>query len=67
MKKLVLVAAMSVMLAGCDFSHTSPQTEAKATAVNAVQSIASVEKQLPDWIKDNTVTSPLEEIGRAHV
>ena len=63
MKKLVLIAAMSVMLAGCDFSHTSSfQTEAKATTANAVQSVASVEKQLPDWIKDSTVTSPLEAI-----
>ena len=59
----MLIAAMSVMLAGCDFSHTSScQTEAKATTANAVQSVASVEKQLPDWIKDNTVTSPLEAI-----
>ncbi|MEC6797157.1 Ivy family c-type lysozyme inhibitor [Photobacterium sp. S4TG1] len=63
MKKLVLVTAMSVMLAGCNFSYTpSAQTQAKATTANAGQSVASVEKQLPDWIKDSTVTSPLEAI-----
>lgn len=63
MKKLWLVAAISVMLVGCNSSHAvSSQTSANVAAANAVQSIASVEKQLPDWIKDDTVTSPLEAI-----
>ncbi|CEO40920.1 lysozyme inhibitor [Photobacterium kishitanii] len=65
MKKLLLVAAISVMLVGCNSSHTAlsqTSSNANAAASNAVQSIASVEKQLPDWIKDDTVTSPLEAI-----
>ncbi|MCD9521558.1 Ivy family c-type lysozyme inhibitor [Photobacterium carnosum] len=63
MKKLVLVAVISVMLVGCNNSHTSStQPSAKIVTTNAVQSIASVEKQLPDWIKDDMVTSPLEAI-----
>ncbi|KAE8177292.1 Ivy family c-type lysozyme inhibitor [Photobacterium carnosum] len=63
MKKLVLVAVISVMLVGCNNSHTSSaQPSAKIVTANEVQSIASVEKQLPDWIKDDMVTSPLEAI-----
>ncbi|MEC6831146.1 Ivy family c-type lysozyme inhibitor [Photobacterium toruni] len=63
MKKLILVAAISVMLVGCNNTHTSSnQPSTKVTTATTVQSVASVEKQLPDWIKDNMVTSPLEAI-----
>lgn len=61
MKKMWLIVGISLMLAGCNSSHSTP-SKTNNTAMNPVQSIASVEKQLPDWIKDNTVTSPLEAI-----
>lgn len=63
MKKMWLVAAISVMLAGCNtLQGASSHDNANVAATNTVQSIASVEKQLPDWIKDDMVTSPLEAI-----
>ncbi len=62
MKKMWLIAGISLMLVGCNSSHSTPSQTNNNAAANPVQSIASVEKQLPDWIKDNTVTSPLEAI-----